>query len=185
MASFGRAEKSDSIVSRTIRFCAHLVHGVAEADEEALQIVLARLLDLAPLHVHVVDVEEAPGAEIAEVEAERRDVLAQLLAALLERDEDAVLAVLRRPADEELHAEEGLAAAGGPADQGRPASGAALRSVISSNPRIPVRAFSIPCGTLPPFLIRPTSAMRASPRCQCSLPAARVVTAGQSRVAAS
>src|SRR6185295_18591193 len=96
---------------------AHALHRVVEPDEQALQVVLAGLLDLAALHPHVVDGQLLPRLQRREVEAQGRHVGGQLLGRLLERHEDAVLAVLEGAADQELHGEERLAAAGAAADQ--------------------------------------------------------------------
>ena len=56
-----------------------------------------------------------------EIEAQRGDVLGQVLGRLLERDADAGLAELGSAAHQELHAEQGFAAAGAAAYQGWPA----------------------------------------------------------------
>jgi hypothetical protein len=63
-----------------------------------------------------------------EIETQGADVLLQLRVGLLETHEDAGLAVLQGAADEELHAQQGLAAAGAAADErgpplGQPAAG--------------------------------------------------------------
>ena len=97
------------------------VDGVAQADEQPVEVVLAGLLDLAALDLDVVERKQVPGDQVVEVEAQRADVLDELLGPLLEAHEDAGLAVLGRAADEELHGHQRLAAAGAAADQRRPA----------------------------------------------------------------
>jgi hypothetical protein len=86
------------------------VDGVAQADEQSLQVVLPRLLDLGALDAHEVDEQLLPGAELLEVEAQGCDVLGQLLGRLLEAHEHARFAHLDA-AHEELDREEGLARA--------------------------------------------------------------------------
>ena len=98
------------------------VDGVAQADEEAFEVVLAGLLDLAALDVDVIHQQLVLVGQFFQVEAEGADVLGQLLGGLLEGHEDAGLAELGRAADEELHREQGLAAAGAAADEGGPAA---------------------------------------------------------------
>jgi hypothetical protein len=98
------------------------VDRVAEADEKAAEVVLARLLDLGALDADVVDQQLPARDELFEIEAERADVLDQLLGGLLERHEHAGLAELGRPAHQQLHREQRLAAAGAAAHQRRPAA---------------------------------------------------------------
>src|SRR5690606_30999625 len=92
-------------------FGADRVDAVSKPDEEPLEVVLARLLDLAPFDVDIVEKELLVGHQPVEVESERPDVLRQVLGPLLERQEHARLPVLRRSPDEELHPEERLARA--------------------------------------------------------------------------
>ena len=110
------------MVSSTTRLAPMRVDGVAQADEQAFEVVLAGLLDLAALDVDVVDQQLLLLGQIVQVEAERADVLGQLLGGLLEGHEDAGLAELGGAADEELHREQGLAAAGAAADERGPAA---------------------------------------------------------------
>ena len=58
--------------------------------------------------------------QVVEVETQRADVLRQFFGRLLEGHEDARLVELGGPADQELDAQQGLAAAGAAADQGGP-----------------------------------------------------------------
>ena len=51
------------------------IDGVTQADEQAFEVVLARLLDLAAFDVDVVHFELAVVDEVTEVVAERGDVL--------------------------------------------------------------------------------------------------------------
>src|SRR5262249_7627032 len=95
----------------------HAVDRVAEADEEAAEVVLAVLLHLRPLDLDVVDDELLVADQPVEAETERADVLGQLLPALLEGHEHARLAALDGAAHEELDGQQGLAAAWAPADQ--------------------------------------------------------------------
>ena len=104
---------------------ADAVNGVAEADEQALQVELAGLLDLAALDADVVHGDFLAADERGQVEAERGDVVGQFLAGFLEGHEDARLVELAGAAHDELHGQQGLAAAGGAADQRGPALGQA------------------------------------------------------------
>ena len=121
IASFEKPEKIASIVSMAIRLRAHAVDEGAEADEEPLEVVLAGLAELGPVDVDVVEGELLLRDEALQVEAERREVLLEVLDLLLEGDEDAGLAVVDDPAGHELHGEEGLAAPRPAADEDRPA----------------------------------------------------------------
>ena len=98
------------------------VDGMAEADEQALEVVLAGLLDLAALDVDEVERDLLLPHQLVEVEAERAHVRGQLGRALLEGHEHARLVHRRRAADDELGREHGLAAARAAADQRRPAA---------------------------------------------------------------
>ena len=110
---------------------------VAEPDEQPFEIVLAGLLDLAAFDADVVDGQFLRRDQLRKVEAERRDVLGDLLAALLEGHEDAGLAELQRAIHQELHGQQRLAAAGAAADERRPAGwqAAAGDLVETANPR--------------------------------------------------
>src|SRR4029453_7241704 len=93
------------------------VDGVAQTDKEAFEVVLAGLLDLAPLDLDEVHQELLLFGQILQVEPERADVLGELLGGLLEGEDDAGLAELGRTADEEFHREQRLPAAGAAADE--------------------------------------------------------------------
>ena len=105
------------------------VDGVAQADEEAFEVVLAGLLDFTPLDVDEVHQQLVLFGQLRQVEPEGTDVLGELLGGLFEGQEDAGLAELGRAPDEELHREECLAAAGAAADEG----GAAPRQPAASD----------------------------------------------------
>ena len=118
------------------------VDRVAEADEQAFEVVLARLLDLAALDVHVVD-QRASSARRACRGRSRASATfcGQLLGGLLERHEHAGLAELRwrrapgtpwRTASCRSRRRRRPASAG---RVGRPPP------VISSSPRMPVGPF--------------------------------------------
>jgi hypothetical protein len=81
------------------------VDRIPQADEEPLEVVLSGLLDLAPLHAHVIERQPALFHQRVEIEAQRADVLRQLLGGLLECEEHPRLIVLGRAAHEELHGE--------------------------------------------------------------------------------
>ena len=93
------------------------IDGIAQSDEEPFQVVLARLLDLAPIDVHVIDQHLSAGDEPGHIEAQRRRVLGQFLARFFKGDEDARLPVLGNAANEKLHRQQSLAAAGAAAHQ--------------------------------------------------------------------
>src|SRR5262249_50942804 len=103
------------------------VDGEPEPDEEPLEIVIARLLDLAALDLHVVEHDLLFLDQPRQIEAERRHVLRAPVAALLEAHERAGLAELHRAVDEEANGEERLAAAGSAADEGGPPGRQAAR----------------------------------------------------------
>ena len=96
------------------------VDGMAEADEQALEVVLAGLLDLATLDPHVVDQQSLLGDQARYVVAERGDIGSEVFRAFLEAHQHAGLAKLPRTVDQEGHGKERFAAAGTAADQGRP-----------------------------------------------------------------
>jgi hypothetical protein len=116
----GVGERSVEVLQRVEHhsFGAHLVDRRAEAYEQRLEIPLAGLGDIGGHDVHVVEHEHAVGLKLRQVETERGDVGREVLGALFERDEDSRLAVADDPADQELHREQRLSAAGRPADEG-------------------------------------------------------------------
>jgi hypothetical protein len=103
------------------------VDGEAEPDEESLEIVLAGLLDLAALDPDVVEHDLLLLDQPRKVEAERGDVLSELVVALLEAHEHAGLVESGRAVDEEADGEEGFTAAGSAANERRPAGRQASR----------------------------------------------------------
>ncbi len=107
----------DGVEHHTLR--ADGVDRMAEADEQAFEVVLARLLDLVALDVHVVDGDLLLLAQLVQVDAQRAQVLRQLLGVLLEHHEDARFAVVDGAMHQELGGQHRLAGAGGAADQGR------------------------------------------------------------------
>lgn len=94
-----------------------------EADEQAFEVVVAGLLDLAAIELDVVDDQPVGGYQAFEVVAERGDVGGQVGRMFLERHEDTGLTVGLCAADQEGHGEQGLAAARRPAQQGGTAGG--------------------------------------------------------------
>jgi hypothetical protein len=94
------------------------------------------LRELARLDAHGVDQELLALHEPVEIEAQRSDVLRQLLGGLLERDEDAGLARLARPCTRNS-IRGASSAARAAAHERRPALGKPP-PVISSRPRMPV-----------------------------------------------
>jgi hypothetical protein len=88
MPWLGRPANSASIVSRHDPLGADRVDRVAEADEQALEVVLAGLLDLAALDVDEVERDLLLPHQLVEVEAERAHVGGELGGALLEGHED-------------------------------------------------------------------------------------------------
>ncbi len=97
----------------------HGLDGVSEPRKETLEVVLARLLDLASLDVYVIDGEFLPPCEGFDVEPEGGDVLRELFRRFLEGHENARLPVFDGTADEKFHAQQGFARAGAPDEQRR------------------------------------------------------------------
>ena len=98
------------------------VDGVAQPDEEPAQIELAVLVDLAAIDLDVIERDLLACHQAVEIETQRTDVIRQLFAGLLERQEDSRLAVLDGAANEELHRQQSLAAARASADERWPAT---------------------------------------------------------------
>ena len=94
------------------------VDRVTEADEQAVEVVLAVLLDLGAFDDDVIDEQLLLLGQLVEVEAQRPDVRAQLVGCLLECDEHAGLTLVDRAADQEFHRQQRLATAGAAADEG-------------------------------------------------------------------
>src|SRR5436190_7111986 len=113
--------------------CADGVDRVSQANEQAVEVVRARLLYLARLHAHVFDPQLLALGELARIETERREVEREIVDALLERHEDAGFLVALRAVDEELHRENRLPAPRTATDQGWPAlRQAATRDLVES-----------------------------------------------------
>jgi hypothetical protein len=91
--------------------------GVAEAEKQSFEIVLAGFFYFRALDEDVIDDEFVVGNQLLQIEAERRDVGGQFFARFFERHEHAGFVVESRAADEKLHGEEGLAGAGAAADE--------------------------------------------------------------------
>ena len=100
---------------------AHRPNRVIEPDEQPFEVVLARFLDLAAFHAHVVDGELLRLDQLREVEAERRDVAGNLLGVLLERHEHAGLVELDGAVHQKGEGQQRLAGSGPAADERRPA----------------------------------------------------------------
>ena len=110
------------------------------ADEEALEIVVPCLLDLALLDVDVVEGEDPALRQVDKIETEGGEIVHQLIYSLFEGDEDALLAELHRATYEELHREQGLAAARPTADEGGPSLWQATTGYLVQAPN-PDRGF--------------------------------------------
>ncbi len=100
---------------------AHRLDRVAEADEQAFEVVLARFLDLGAFHAHVVDGELPLRDQLREVEPERRDVGGNLFGVLLERHEHAGFVELDDTVHQEGERQQRLARSRPSADESRPA----------------------------------------------------------------
>ena len=109
------------------------VDAAVQPDEQSVEVVFAGLLISERSIVDVVDEQLFVVDQGREIEPERGDVRCQIGRALLKADEDAGLAVLLDAADEELHGEQGLAAARRTADQsGTPAWEPAIGDFIQA-----------------------------------------------------
>src|SRR5262249_41724459 len=126
-----REERLDRVEHDTAR--ADRIDRVAQADEQALEIVVAGLLDLVALDAHVIEDDPLLADEPGEIEAEGRDVLSQFVGALLEAHEHARLIELRRAMDQEAEGKQCLAAAGSAADErGPPRRESASRDLVET-----------------------------------------------------
>ena len=109
------------------------VDGIAEADEKALEIVFAGLVDLGALDLDVVDGDLLLGDQLFDVVVERADVLDEVSGPFFESKEDAGLVVFDHTIVKEGHGEQRLAAAGRPAQQSRaPLRKAALSDLVEA-----------------------------------------------------
>src|SRR5581483_3275063 len=84
-----------------------------------LEVVLARLLDLAAIDVDVVDDELALGDQSRKVEAQRGHVAGEVVDVLLEADEHTGLVELPCAVHEKAQSDERLAGARSPAYESR------------------------------------------------------------------
>src|SRR4029077_13271687 len=95
-------------------------NGVAQPDEQPLEIVFAALREFVALELHVVEQQAPAGAQPLQVETERLRVFHEIVGGLLERHEDTGLVEVERAAHQEFHGEQRLAAARAAADQRGP-----------------------------------------------------------------
>ena len=98
-------------------FGADAVDGMAEPDEEALQIEVTALRDRTAFHMNEVQRQHAPMHELVQVKTQRGNVLGQVRGRLFERHEHARLAKTHSAMDQELHAQQCLAASGATTDE--------------------------------------------------------------------
>src|SRR4051812_10940150 len=96
--------------------------GGIQADEQPFEIVLASFFNLVSLDADEIENQFLLADELVEVEAERADVLRQLLRALFESHEYARFVIFGGAAYQELHGQQGLPATRASADERRPAS---------------------------------------------------------------
>ena len=95
---------------------------VGNANEEAVEVVLAGFRNLAARDVHVVQEQLLVRHQPVQVETERRGVLGQVRDRFLERHEHAGFVVLGGAPNQELQSEQRLSGTGAAADQrGTPA----------------------------------------------------------------
>ena len=92
------------------------IHGSAEADEKAVEIVLARFFNLAALNKYMVDRKLAFALQLVEVEAHRGDVLRQVALGFFKGHEDARLVVVENAVNKEFHPQDSLARSRAAAD---------------------------------------------------------------------
>ena len=109
------------------------VDGVANADEQPFQVVVAGFLDLLALDPDEVDDKLLLLGKVVKIEAQGPDVLRQLLGVLLERHEHTGLAV-HGAAHQKFHGKQGLARSGAPADERRPAAWQAAAGDLVETP---------------------------------------------------
>ena len=101
------------------------VDGVPQADEEALEVVLASLFDVAALDIDELHGQQLFILQLQQIETQGGHVFCQFLRGFLKGHEDAGLVVIDGPPHHELHGQQGLAAAGAAAHQGGPPPGQA------------------------------------------------------------
>ena len=95
------------------------VHRVLQTDEQSLEIVIPRLLNLARLDIHVVEEKLLAFDQIFQIEAQRGNIPLHFLRRLFKCHQDARLIKLLSSTNQEFHAQHGLAAAGSSANDGR------------------------------------------------------------------
>ena len=120
---FSKAPNSVSMVSSTTRLAPTASIAAPIRMNRPVEVPGPGLLQVAGGDLHVVHHQQLVVLQLLEVEAQGGHVLHQLVDRLLEGDEDAGLVELRDAAHQELHRQQGLAAAGRPADQRRAAEG--------------------------------------------------------------
>ena len=101
---------------------AHRLHRGRQADEQAVEVEVARRHDLGRIDPDRIDDQAPVGLESGQVEAERGHVRRQVGGRLLERQQDARLVELLCTAHQELQPEQRLARTRASGDQGRPAA---------------------------------------------------------------
>ena len=120
-----------------------LLHGIGDANEEAVEVVLPGFRNLDSRDEHVVEEQLLLGHQRRQVEPERCGVDGQVGNRFLERHEHAGFAVLRGASNQKLEAEHRLAGTGAAADQSRaplrqPSSGDFVQT-LNAGERLPQR----------------------------------------------
>src|SRR5487761_1411575 len=100
-------------------------HGVIEPDEQGLEVVFARLLDLAAIDVDVINKQLSRRRQLRQVEPERGHIAGEVACAFLEAHEDPGLAETLGAVDEEAQGDERFAGAWTAAYERRTARGQA------------------------------------------------------------
>ncbi len=139
-AVFENAPKSVSIVSITIRWAPTASMAAPSRRNSPSRSQSPVSVQLALRSGDMVDRQAPVGLELPQVESDRGDVCDQVVDGLLEGDEYPGLVELGDAANEELHREQRLSAAGRATDERRTSSRQAA-AVTSSRPLMPVGAF--------------------------------------------
>ena len=100
--------------------CLDGIDGVAEPDEEAFEVVLTCLFDLASLDMNMIEINEFFRYQVVKVKAERADILLQLFLVFLEHHEYAGFAKFESAANDKFGTEHRLSCPGAAANQRRP-----------------------------------------------------------------
>ncbi len=130
----GQASEEDLDGVQHQTFGANRVDGVADADEEGLEIELAAGLHLGAIDFHPIHQDAPVPDQLVQVETKGGDVLRQFRLALLEGHEDPRFLLVGGAAHQEFHGQQGLAATGATADQGRAAARqAAICDVVEAH----------------------------------------------------